>query len=76
MAGLVGAFAGTFVAAVNYYLVMGVLERARREREQTLTAEERDRAETTWSLIRRIILTVDIFAFAAVGYWLGKMFWD
>jgi hypothetical protein len=76
LAGLIGAILGTVVAGVNYHLFIGVLERSMRERDQTLTAEERDAADVKMSLIRRIILTVDIFVFAALGYWLGKMFWD
>ena len=75
VAGLIGAIAGTAVAGVNYHLFIGVLERSMREREQTLTAEERDANETKLSLIRRIVLTVDLFAFAAVGYWIGKSVW-
>ena len=73
MAGLIGAIAGTFVAGVNYHLFIGVLERAIREREQTQTAEERDSLDMRMSLMRRFVLTGDLFAFAAVGYWIGKM---
>ena len=72
MAGLIGAIAGTFVAGVNYHLFIGVLERAIREREQTQTAEERDSLDMRMSLMRRFVLTGDLFAFAAVGYWIGK----
>ena len=75
-AGLIGAIAGTFVAGVTYHLFIGVLERAMREREPEQTAEERDSLDTKLSLVRRIILTVDLFVFAALGYWIGKTFWD
>ena len=75
VAGLIGAIVGTVVAGVNYHLFIGVLERSMREREQTLTAEERDTNETKLSLIRRVVLTVDLFAFAAAGYWIGKSVW-
>jgi hypothetical protein len=73
VAGLIGAIVGTMVAGVNYHLYIGVLERAMRE--QTLIAEERDANEAKLSLIRRIVLTVDLFAFAAAGYWIGKSVW-
>jgi hypothetical protein len=76
LAGLIGAIAGTAVAGVNYHLFIGVLERSMRDGEQTLTAEERDTNEAKLSLVRRIVLTVDLFAFAALGYWIGKTFWD
>jgi hypothetical protein len=75
LAGLLGAIAGTVVAGVNYHLFIGVLDRAMRERAQTQTAEERDTMDVRMSLLRRIVLTVDLFAFAAVGYWLGRTFW-
>jgi hypothetical protein len=75
LAGLVGAFVGTIVAGVNYHLFIGVLERSMRERAPTQTAEERDTLDTKLSLIRRIVLATDLFAFAAVGYWVGKTFW-
>jgi hypothetical protein len=76
LAGLLGALVGTVVAGVNYHLFIGVLDRAMRERAQTQTAEERDNMDVRMSLLRRIVLTVDLFAFAAVGYWLGRTFWD
>ena len=76
LAGLLGAIAGTVVAGVNYHLFIGVLDRAMRERAQTQTAAERDNMDVRMSLLRRIVLTVDLFAFAAVGYWLGRAFWD
>jgi hypothetical protein len=78
LAGLIGAMAGTAVAGVNYHLFIGILNRAMRERDrnQTLSAEERDGAEAKLSLVRRIVLTVDLFVFAAVGYWIGQTWWD
>jgi hypothetical protein len=75
LAGLIGAIAGTAVAGVNYHLFIGVLERWMREREQTQTAEERDTTDVRLSLLRRIVLTVDLFAFAVAGYWIGKSVW-
>ena len=76
LAGLIGAIAGTFVAGVNYHLFIGVLERSMRERAQTQTAKERDTMEVRLSLMRRFVLTVDLFVFAALGYWIGKTLWD
>jgi len=76
LAGLIGAIVGTIVAGVNYHLLIGVLERSMREGSQSQTAEERDALESRLSLIRRFVLTIDLFAFAALGYWVGKTFWD
>jgi hypothetical protein len=75
LAGLIGAIAGTFVAGVSYHLSIGAVDRWMRERAQSQTAEERDRAETTMSLMRRIVLTTDLLLFAGLGYWIGNRFW-
>jgi hypothetical protein len=75
VAGLIGAIIGTVIAGVNYHLFIGVLERWMREREHTQTAEERDTSDVKLSLVRRIVLTVDLFAFAAAGYLIGKTVW-
>ena len=75
LAGLIGAIVGTVIAGVNYHLFIGVLERPMREREPSQTAEERDSLDAKLSLVRRIVLTADLFVFAAVGYWIGKTFW-
>ena len=69
--GLIGAMAGTVIAAANYHLFIGVLERKLREREQTMAPEERDTRDLKLSTVRRIVLTADLFLFAGVGYWLG-----
>jgi len=76
LAGLIGAIIGTVVAGVNYHLFIGVLERSMREREPAQTAEERDTLDTKLSLMRRLVLTADLFVFAALGYWLGRTLWD
>ena len=70
--GLVGAIAGTLVAAVLYHLFIGHLERAMRAREQRVADEEA--GDLGLSAVRRVVLTVDLLVFAALGYWLGGMF--
>ena len=72
LTGLIGAMAGTVVAGVLYHLLIGRLERAMRARAQP--AEQRDGAKASLSLVRRAVLTIDLFVFAALGYWLGRMF--
>jgi hypothetical protein len=76
LAGLVGAIVGTVVAALNYHLFIGVLERGMRERTQLQTAEERDSFDGRMSVIRRVVLAGDLFVFAALGYWIGRTVWD
>jgi hypothetical protein len=71
LSGLLGAFIGTLVAAALYHLFIGVLDRTLRKRGQTLAAEERDTMEVKLSLVRRVVLTTDLFLFAGLGYWLG-----
>jgi len=76
LAGLIGAIVGTVIAGVSYHLFIGVLESRMRERQQLQTAEERDNFDVQMSLVRRIVLTTDLFVFAAAGYWIGSTFWD
>jgi hypothetical protein len=75
LAGLIGAVVGTIVAGVNYHLFIGALERGMRKREETLSPEDRDRMDAQMSLLRRVVLTADLFVFAALGYWIGMTFW-
>jgi hypothetical protein len=74
-AGFLGAVVGTALAGVAYHLFIGALERWVSKGEQTPTAEERDSTDVKLSLMRRIVLTVDLFLFAAAGYWIGRTFW-
>ena len=76
LAGLLGAIAGTVVAALNYHLFVGALERGMRDRASLQTPEERDSFDARMSLVRRIVLTIDLFVFAALGYWIGRTVWD
>jgi hypothetical protein len=71
-AGLIGAMLGTVVAAINYHLFIGNLERAERARAQSLPEDER--GDFNLSVVRRVVLTLDLLVFAALGYWLGSMF--
>ena len=71
-AGLIGAILGTVVAAVIYHLFIGNLERTVRARTQSLPEDER--GDLSLSVVRRVVLTLDLLVFAALGYWLGSMF--
>jgi hypothetical protein len=72
LAGLIGAVLGTAVAAVVYHLFIGNIERAVQARIQSLPNEER--GDFSLSVLRRVVLTLDLLVFAALGYWLGNMF--
>ena len=71
-AGLIGAMLGTVVAAVIYHLFIGNLERAVQARVQSLPEDER--GDFSLSVVRRVVLTLDLLVLAALGYWLGSMF--
>ena len=75
LAGLIGAIAGTAVAGVTYHVFIGVLERRMLAQAPLQTAEERGSMDVKLSLMRRVVLTTDLFVFAAIGYWIGHSFW-
>jgi hypothetical protein len=76
LAGLLGAIAGTILAAVSYHAFIDVLDREVRKRAQPPLAEQRDSFEMTLSMMRRFVLTVDLIVFAAAGYWIARRLWD
>ncbi len=76
IAGLIGAVVGTIVAAINYYLFLAILDRGARERESAQSPGERDSYDYKMSLVRRLVLTVDLVVFAGAGYWVGRTFFE
>ena len=74
LGGLIGAAIGTLIAGVIYHAFIGMLER--RMREQSQTPEERDGFDQRMAVVRRVVLTIDLFLFAAAGYWLGRLVAD
>jgi len=73
LAGLLGAIAGTVVAALAYAPLAVFFERRFRSRDPSQTADERAMFEQEVFLLRRMVLAVDIIVFAGLGYWLGQM---
>ncbi len=67
-----GALVGTIVAVALYVPAMRYLERHMRGEQQPASAEEREAFEEKLSIVRRVILGVDIAILATVGYWIGK----
>jgi hypothetical protein len=76
LAGLLGAIAGTFLAAVVYHVFIDGLDREMRRRAGPQSLEARASLEVTLSLLRRLVLIVDLLIFAAAGYWIGHRLWD
>jgi hypothetical protein len=70
--GLVGAFVGVVIGVINYGVVIAFVEARLRKLDRSQTREERDEFERKISLMRRIVLAIDIVAFSAVGYWFGR----
>jgi hypothetical protein len=70
--GLLGAMLGTIVGVLNYLVFLRIFVPRLRATDKSQTGEERDEFERKISLLRRIILSLDVVVFAALGYWLGR----
>jgi hypothetical protein len=68
LGGLIGAIAGTVVAALIYALIANPIERAFAKHR---APADPGRSATEIALLRRVILAADILVFAGLGYWLG-----
>ncbi|MGC2121655.1 MAG: hypothetical protein WA652_02260, partial [Xanthobacteraceae bacterium] len=67
-----GGLAGTMVAVALYVPAIRVVERRLRASSGPKTLEGRAAFEDKLSVLRRVILGLDIALFAVVGYWIGK----
>ncbi|MGC2121789.1 MAG: hypothetical protein WA652_02935 [Xanthobacteraceae bacterium] len=67
-----GGLAGTIVAVAVYVPAIGILERRLRAQRGPQTLEQRAAFEDKLSLMRRLILGIDIAILAIVGYWIGS----
>jgi hypothetical protein len=70
--GLVGAVVGTIVAVVNYFAVIGFVEKSLRAHDRSQSAEERGDFERRIGIMRRMVLALDILFFGGLGYWIGE----
>jgi hypothetical protein len=70
--GFIGALVGVVSGVVNYGVVISVAEGRLRKLDRSQTSEEREAFERKLSLMRRLVLGIDIAAFAALGYWFGR----
>jgi ABC-type phosphate/phosphonate transport system permease subunit len=71
LGGLLGAIAGTIVAAFAYLPLALLAQRviaARRSPEEPRTSAQ------DFALLRRGVLAFDILIFAGLGYWIGQQF--
>jgi hypothetical protein len=69
----IGALAGMIVAAVIYVPLIRLVDRHMRAQSGPVTLEERAAFEEKLSVVRRLILGLDIAILATLGYWIGKV---
>ena len=72
VAGFLGAIAGVVIGVINYVLVIRIVEGRLRALDRSQNAEERKEFEDKLSLMRRLVLGIDIVVFTAAGYWAGR----
>jgi hypothetical protein len=69
---LIGAAVGTVLGAINYTVLIGVVERALRAHDTSKDAAERETFESKISIMRRLVLGMDVLLFGGIGYLAGK----
>jgi hypothetical protein len=72
LGGLIGAMLGCLVGAVQYFLFIGLIEQRLRASENADPQGDPEEFERKLSLMRRLILAIDIAFLSAGGYFLGK----
>ena len=70
--GFIGAFVGVVIGVINYAMVISIVEARLRKLDRSQSASERAEFEEKLSLMRRIVLGLDIALFSAAGYWFGR----
>jgi len=66
-----GGLAGTMIAVAIYLPAIRAVERHLRAQSGSTTPEQRAEFERKLSLVRRLILGIDIAICATLGYWIG-----
>ncbi|MEA2872026.1 MAG: hypothetical protein QOH67_2002 [Hyphomicrobiales bacterium] len=74
LAGFLSAIVGTAIGVANYVVVVPFVEQRLRALDKSETAAEREEFESKISVMRRLVLGIDIFTFGGLGYWLGARF--
>jgi hypothetical protein len=74
LGGFLGAIAGTAIGVANYVMVVPFVEQRLRALDKSETAAQRKEFEDKISVMRRLILGIDVFMFGGLGYWLGAWF--
>jgi hypothetical protein len=69
----IGGLAGTIVAVAIYVPGIRIIERRLRAQGVPAAPGQRSAFEDRLSVMRRIILGVDVAVLATLGYWFGKL---
>ncbi|HYA04511.1 MAG TPA: hypothetical protein VEF90_01365 [Xanthobacteraceae bacterium] len=69
-----GALAGTIIAVALYVPGIRIVERRLRAQGGPQTLQQRAAFDDKLSVVRRVILAVDIAVLATAGYWAGNVF--
>jgi hypothetical protein len=72
LAGLIGAIAGTVVAALVYGPLVTSVERVFRLRNPATGTEGGETLGQEIAMLRRAVLAADIIVLGGIGYWLGE----
>jgi hypothetical protein len=67
-----GGLAGTIVAVAIYVPAIRVVERRVRAQSGPTARDQRAAFEQKLSVMRRVILAIDIAILASMGYWIGN----
>jgi hypothetical protein len=70
LGGILGAIAGTIVAAVVYGPIASFIERRMRARPRD--PEETSRLQQEITAMRHGVITFDLLLWCGLGYWLGE----
>ena len=66
-----GGLAGTVVAVAIYLPAIRAIEARLRAQSGPKTLEQRAAFDDKLSVVRRVILAIDVAILASVGYWIG-----
>ena len=66
-----GGLAGTIVAVAAYVPAIRIVERRLRAQRGPQTLDQRAAFEDRLSVVRRVVLGIDIAILATLGYWIG-----
>jgi hypothetical protein len=71
LGGLLGAVIGAALGAVNYVVLAPLIEQRLRALDKSETTQHREELERKISLMRRLILGIEVLFLGGLGYWLG-----